>query len=105
MSDFTDAKAKLEASIAGNKDFLGDQDHGPTLHATFADLIAIRKAIEEWVRCVVALAAMNAANENAFDQAIQAELVKDLRQDAARLVEHGEQLRSLIESFASKARA
>jgi protein subunit release factor A len=105
MTDFTDAKTSLEASIAANKLYLSTQDQPAKLAATFSDLIKIRKAIEEWVRATVSLAAMDAANEQAFDQEIRAEAVKDLRADAARLVAHAEELRTLIVSFAAKARA
>ena len=105
MTAFTDAKAALEASIAANKLLLSTQDEPEKLKATFQDLIAIRKAVEEWVRALVSLAAIDASTEQAFDQAIKADAVKDLRADAAQLVSHAAELRRLIVSFAAKARA
>lgn len=105
MTDYDDAKAELEASIAANKTFLAARDSPANLQAAFAQLIAIRNAMGEWIRAEIGLEVLNASNDADITTGLSKAKIQDLRQDAARLHNLGIEIKELVVLIAQKAEA
>lgn len=103
MTDYADAKAELEASIAANKAFLAARDAPANLAATFGALVQIRDSMNEWIRAEIALRTLNAENDAAISQGLTQARIQDLRQDAGRLQSLGTEIRDLVVLIAGKA--
>jgi hypothetical protein len=104
MSDWSNAKAAIETSIATDKTYLALQDVPATLTATFATIDTIKAALKHWSRAASALEAVNtAADDLPAALAANPELVA-LAKGADSIIAHVTELKNLVGTWAAKAR-
>lgn len=97
MTGFDDARDNLTSHIAAVRAFLSEQDEVDKLAQTLAKLVEIRDAVTEWVRSEDALLSLRGIDA-------LPDRLKDMRAEAQKLVEYGEQIRRLVGEFARRAR-
>lgn len=105
MSEWTQAKTAIESSISSDKTYMALQDVPATLAAMFATVDAIRASLEHWARAAAALIAVGSSADN-LSAALSSdpELVA-LAKAADSFAAHVVELKSIVTTFAAKARA